>query len=116
MIGPALPITAVVFLFYAYARPLPSGPFAPSGGSTPKSIVDQLYLTTEGIFGIPLGVSATYVILFIIFGTFLEKSGTGQLFMDFASAITGWTRGGPGKSPASPAPFSGPSPEAPWPM
>jgi TRAP transporter 4TM/12TM fusion protein len=45
----------------------------------------------------PLGVSATYVILFIIFGTFLEKSGTGQLFMDFATAITGWTRGGPGK-------------------
>ena len=60
-------------------------------------IIDQLYLTTEGIFGMPLGVSATYVILFIIFGTFLEKSGTGQLFMDFASAITGWTRGGPGK-------------------
>ncbi len=59
--------------------------------------MDQLYLTTEGIFGMPLGVSATYVILFIIFGTFLEKSGTGQLFMDFASAITGWTRGGPGK-------------------
>src|SRR4030043_1401341 len=45
----------------------------------------------------PLGVSATYVVLFIVFGTFLEKSGTGQLFMDFASAITGWTRGGPGK-------------------
>ena len=95
-IGPALPITAIVFLIYAYIGPYLPGLLGHSG-STTESIVDQLYLTTEGIFGMPLGVSATYVILFIIFGTFLEKSGTGQLFMDFASAITGWTRGGPGK-------------------
>jgi len=96
VIGPALPITAGVFLIYAYV-----GTFLPGllrhTGFTTEAIVDQLYMTTEGIFGIPLGVSATYVILFIIFGTFLEKSGTGQLFMDFASSITGWTRGGPGK-------------------
>lgn len=96
VIGPALPLTAVVFLAYAYAGPWLPGIFRHSGFST-EAIVDQLYLTTEGIFGIPLGVSATYVILFIIFGTFLEKTGTGQLFMDFASALTGWTRGGPGK-------------------
>jgi TRAP transporter 4TM/12TM fusion protein len=96
VIGPALPITAGVFLLYAYAGPYLPGMFRHSGFTT-EAIIDQLYLTTEGIFGIPLGVSATYVILFIIFGTFLEKSGTGQLFMDFASAITGWTRGGPGK-------------------
>ncbi len=95
-IGPALPITAAFFLLYAYV-----GPYLPGlmrhGGFTTEAVIDQLYMTTEGIFGMPLGVSATYVILFIIFGTFLEKSGTGQLFMDFASAITGWTRGGPGK-------------------
>jgi TRAP transporter 4TM/12TM fusion protein len=95
-IGPALPITAGVFLLYAYI-----GPYLPGllrhGGFDTEVIIDQLFLTTEGIFGMPLGVSATYVILFIIFGTFLEKSGTGQLFMDFATAITGWTRGGPGK-------------------
>ena len=95
-IGPALPITAGVFLAYAYIGPYLPGLLRHSGFST-EMIIDQLYLTTEGIFGMPLGVSATYVILFIIFGTFLEKSGTGQLFMDFASAITGWTRGGPGK-------------------
>jgi TRAP transporter 4TM/12TM fusion protein len=95
-IGPALPITALFFLVYAYAGPYLPGLLRHSGFTT-ESIVDQLYLTTEGIFGMPLGVSATYVILFIIFGTFLEKTGTGQLFMDFASAITGWTRGGPGK-------------------
>ena len=96
VIGPALPITAGVFLVYAYVGPYLPGLFRHTGFNT-EAIVDQLYLTTEGIFGMPLGVSATYVILFIIFGTFLEKSGTGQLFMDFASAITGWTRGGPGK-------------------
>jgi TRAP transporter 4TM/12TM fusion protein len=96
VIGPALPLTAVVFLAYAYAGPYLPGIFRHAGFTT-EAIVDQLYLTTEGIFGIPLGVSATYVILFIIFGTFLEKTGTGQLFMDFASSITGWTRGGPGK-------------------
>ena len=96
VIGPALPITAGVFLAYAYL-----GPFLPDivrhTGFTTEAIVDQLYLTTEGIFGMPTGVSATYVILFIIFGTFLEKSGTGQLFMDFASSIAGWSQGGPGK-------------------
>jgi len=96
VIGPALPITAAVFLAYAYVGPYLPGLLRHTVMTT-ESIVDQLYLTTEGIFGIPLGVSATYVILFIIFGTFLEKSGTGQLFMDFASAITGWSRGGPGK-------------------
>ena len=96
VIGPALPITAGVFLIYAYIGPYLPGLLRHTGCTT-EAIVDQLYMTTEGIFGIPLGVSATYVILFIIFGTFLEKSGTGQLFMDFASAITGWTRGGPGK-------------------
>jgi TRAP transporter 4TM/12TM fusion protein len=96
VIGPALPITAAVFLAYAYGGSYLPGLLRHTGLTT-ESIVDQLYLTTEGIFGIPLGVSATYVILFIVFGTFLEKSGTGQLFMDFASAITGWTRGGPGK-------------------
>ena len=96
VIGPALPITAAVFLAYVYVGPYLPGLLRHTVMTT-ESIVDQLYLTTEGIFGIPLGVSATYVILFIIFGTFLEKSGTGQLFMDFASAITGWSRGGPGK-------------------
>ncbi|MGH7412799.1 MAG: TRAP transporter permease, partial [Candidatus Rokuibacteriota bacterium] len=50
-----------------------------------------------GIFGIPLGVAGSYVILFIIFGAFLEKSGAGQFFMNFANAIAGGARGGPGK-------------------
>ena len=60
-------------------------------------MLDQLYLTTEGIFGIPLYVSATYVMLFILFGAFVERSGAGQMFMDFALALAGHQAGGPAK-------------------
>ena len=60
-------------------------------------LLEQLYLSTEGIFGSTLGVSASYVMLFVIFGAFMEKSGTGRLFMDFALSLAGGTAGGPGK-------------------
>src|SRR5574342_378252 len=95
-IGPALPITALVFLGYALLGPYLPSPLRHRGFSL-ELVIDQLYLTTDGIFGIPLAVSATYVILFVLFGAFLEKSGTGQLFMDFASALAGHSPGGPGK-------------------
>ena len=95
-IGMAMPMTAIVFILYAYGGPYMPGILHHAGIGT-ESIIDQLYMTTEGIFGIPLGVSATYVILFVIFGAFLERSGGGQFFMDLAAATTGKTRGGPGK-------------------
>jgi TRAP transporter 4TM/12TM fusion protein len=87
VIGWALPLTAVVFLAYGLfiAR------------LEPMRLVDQLYMTTEGIFGIPIAVSASYVLIFVLFGSFMERTGTGQLFMDFAMALTGHTAGGPGK-------------------
>lgn len=85
--GWALPITAVVFLIYGVT----------AGQQSVGIMLDQLYLTTEGIFGIPLYVSATYVMLFILFGAFVERSGAGQLFMDFALAMAGHTSGGPAK-------------------
>jgi TRAP transporter 4TM/12TM fusion protein len=87
VIGWALPITAIVFLFYGLfiAR------------LEPMRMIDQLYMTTEGIFGIPLSVSAAYVLIFVLFGSFMERTGTGQLFMDFAMSLTGATAGGPGK-------------------
>lgn len=87
VIGWALPITAIVFLFYGLfiAR------------MEPMRMLDQLYMTTEGIFGIPLSVSAAYVLIFVLFGSFMERTGTGQLFMDFAMSLTGHTAGGPGK-------------------
>jgi TRAP-type uncharacterized transport system fused permease subunit len=93
--GWVLPITALVFLVYPFA-----GPYLPGLFNTPTFspgiVLDQLYLTTEGIFGIPLAVSATYVIVFVIFGSFLAVSGVGQFFTDFATALTGGSRGGPG--------------------
>ncbi|MBI5968275.1 MAG: TRAP transporter permease [Deltaproteobacteria bacterium] len=95
-IGLAMPITAIFFIIYAYIGPYLPGLLRHAGQNT-EAIVDQLYMTTEGIFGIPLGVSATYVILFVIFGAFLERSGTGQFFMELAASTTGKTRGGPGK-------------------
>ncbi len=56
-----------------------------------------MFYTTEGILGIPLGVSATFIFLFILFGAFLEKTGIGKLFIDIANAIAGWASGGPAK-------------------
>lgn len=95
-IGLAMPVTAIVFIVYAYVGPHMPGLLRHAGADT-ATIIDQLYMTTEGIFGIPLGVSATYVILFVIFGAFLERSGGGQFFMELAAATTGKSRGGPGK-------------------
>src|SRR6266545_81823 len=95
-IGWVMPATALVFLVYAFVGQWLPGMFG-HPGFTFGLVLDQLYLTTEGIWGIPVAVSATYVILFVIFGAFLEKSGTGQFFMDFAQALTGGSRGGPGK-------------------
>lgn len=86
-VGLALPVTAATFILYALTI----------GQQNPLILIDQLYLTTEGIFGIPAGVSATYVILFIIFGALVERTGTGKLFMDFALALTGHQVGGPAK-------------------
>jgi TRAP transporter 4TM/12TM fusion protein len=87
VIGWTLPLTAIVFLVY--------GLFVAQ--LDPMQLVDQLYMTTEGIFGIPLAVSAAYVLIFVLFGAFMERTGTGQLFMDFALSLTGHTAGGPGK-------------------
>jgi TRAP transporter 4TM/12TM fusion protein len=95
-IGAALPIVAIVFLAYGFAGPWLIGWLYHRGLSLELTI-DQTYFTTEGIFGVPMSVAGTYVILFIIFGTFLEKSGAGQFFMNFANAIAGGARGGPGK-------------------
>ena len=96
LIGWALPITAACFLLYAiFGKYLPG--LVRHSGFPLETIVDQLYLTTEGMFGIPLGVSSTYVILFVIFGAFLEESGTGQFFMDFSNSLVGGAKGGPGK-------------------
>jgi len=95
-IGSALPIVALFFIAYGLGGPWFPGALRHRGLSL-EILLDQTYFTTEGIFGIALGVAGSYVILFIIFGAFLEKSGAGQFFMNFANAIAGGQRGGPGK-------------------
>jgi len=94
--GWPLVIVAVAFLVYAFV-----GPYLPGllshRGVPPSKLVDQLYLTVEGIFGIALAVSSTFVFLFILFGAFLEKSGTGEFFIDLSKAMVGNMRGGPAK-------------------
>jgi TRAP transporter 4TM/12TM fusion protein len=87
VLGWGLALTAVAFLAY---------PLFFTGVKVPV-LLEQLYNSTEGIFGSTLGVSASYVMLFVLFGAFMEKSGTGRLFMDFALSLTGHTAGGPGK-------------------
>ena len=95
-IGPELPIVVIVFLIYSYFGPYMPGFFA-HRGYTLERIIEHLYMGTEGIFGIPLGVSASFVFLFILFGAVLNKTGMGKFFIDIAMALAGHTTGGPAK-------------------
>ena len=95
--GITLPVIGAAFLAYAYYGRFMPGPLIHRGYSIER-IVAHTYLTTEGIFGIPLGVSATFVVVFIIFGAFLEVTGIGDWFIDLAYGATGWTTGGPAKT------------------
>ena len=96
-IGWALPIVAISALLYAYFGPYMPGLLAHKGYSL-RRIFPYQFLTTEGIYGTPLGVSATFVYLFILFGSFLDKTGAGKFFIDLAFALTGSSQGGPAKS------------------
>ncbi|HLB45057.1 MAG TPA: TRAP transporter fused permease subunit, partial [Candidatus Limnocylindrales bacterium] len=94
--GWALFVTALLFLAYGFW-----GPFVPGllghRGYAVSEILEFLYVTTEGIFGVPLQVSASYIVIFIIFSAFLERSGIVALFSDLAFAVAGRTRGGVAK-------------------
>jgi TRAP transporter 4TM/12TM fusion protein len=104
VVGPALPIIASVFVLYALTGPKGLLPFSlPSwlqlhAGSQWGQLMGQLYATAEGIFGVPLGVSATFVFLFVLFGALLEKAGAGHFFIQLAYALLGHLRGGPAKA------------------
>ena len=95
-IGWPLPIVTMIFLLYAYFGYLIPGSFGHRGYDLHR-ILNQMYMTTEGIFGIPLGVVVTIVFLFILFGAFLDKGGGGQFFVNLAVALAGRLRGGPAK-------------------
>src|SRR5699024_11668465 len=94
MTGWALPILASLFFVYALVGRQFSGIFKHRGFKWDE-VINQLYVTTEGIYGTAIGVSATYIFLFILFGAVLGRSGMGQFFNDIALAIAGHTKGGP---------------------
>lgn len=87
---------ALVFLIYAFAGPYMPGIMAHRGVSFDE-LISHLYFTTEGIFGVPMGVSSTFIYLFILFGSYLEATGLGKFFIDLANALAGWAIGGPAK-------------------
>jgi TRAP transporter 4TM/12TM fusion protein len=95
-LGPQLPALAVLFLGYMFFGYLIPGQLGHRGFRF-MVIIDQLYTHTEGIIGIPVSVSASYIILFILFGSFLSKSGVGEFFMNFGKAVAGGARGGAAK-------------------
>ena len=95
--GKALPIIAIIAMVYMlFGRYLPG--FLGNGGFSTIAFVDTLYTTTEGPFGIALGASATFVVLFVIFGSFLEYSGVGDYFIRVARTLTRNSVGGPAKA------------------
>ncbi len=96
VIGLALVIVSGIFLLYAYFGPYLPDAIAHRGYSIER-IATHMYTTLEGIYGVPIGVSATFVILFVIFGAFLEATKTGDFFINFANSIAGRKRGGPAK-------------------
>ena len=94
--GWPLPIIAIVFMVYALGGTWFPGLLKHSGASWP-ALVNHLYLTSQGIYGIAIGVVATYVFHFVLFGVLATAIGLGQLFIDIASSIAGRYAGGPAK-------------------
>ncbi|WP_352397033.1 TRAP transporter permease [Aminobacterium colombiense] len=94
--SPVLPCIAIFFLFYCYfGRHFPQ--MFQHRGFNIQRIINHMYLGTEGVFGIPLGVSATFVFMFILFGSVLEQTGMGRFIIDLAMAMAGGATGGPAK-------------------
>ncbi len=95
-VGWPLPVIALLFIAYAiFGRSIPGIFVHP--GATPAQLINHLYLTTQGIYGVPLGVVATYVFHFVLFGVFATRIGLGQLFLDCAAWVAGRYAGGPAK-------------------
>ena len=95
-VGIPLPIIAIVLMLYAMAGPSLPGILAHPGNSW-KSVVNHLYLTSNGIFGVALGVVATYVFHYVLFGVLATRIGLGKLFLDLSTAAAGRYSGGPAK-------------------
>ncbi len=96
IVGWPIVLVALVFVLYAHFGKYLPGFFA-HRGFTWTRIINHMYLTTEGILGAPIGVSSTFVFMFILFGAFLNKTGLGKFFIDLALAAAGHQAGGPAK-------------------
>ncbi len=96
MIGKAIVLLVGAFLGYALAGPFMPGRLA-HRGITLREIFDYQVFSLEGMFSFPLGVSATYIAMFVIFGTLLDAGGAGKLIMDLGTIAAGRSRGGPAK-------------------
>ena len=97
VIGPALPVIASCFIIYVFCGPHLPGMLAFKGASLSR-FVAQMTMDTEGIYGVPLHVSATVVFLFVLFGTMLERAGGGNFFIQLAISVLGQFRGGAAKA------------------
>ena len=95
-LGWAFPSVAVLVLLYARFGEIMPGPFAHKNYGTER-IIDTMFITADGIFGMLAGISATFIFLFILFGALLREAGGGEFFIDFAYGICGKFRGGPAK-------------------
>jgi TRAP transporter 4TM/12TM fusion protein len=96
-VGPALAAIAAIMLIYIFAGPWLPGLLAHRGASLSRA-ASQMWLTSEGIFGVALGVSTSVVFLFVLFGSLLERAGAGHYFIQLAFAMLGQFRGGPAKA------------------
>lgn len=96
-LGLALPIVCLLFLCYVFFGPHLPDLFAHRGASLQRAAT-QYWLTSEGVFGVALGVSTSFVFLFVLFGSLLEKAGAGNYFIKVAFAMLGHFRGGPAKA------------------
>ena len=96
-LGPPLMVVAGVFMLYAFAGPWMPEVIAHKGASLNKGM-SHYWLATEGVYGVALGVSATMVFLFVLFGALLEQAGAGNYFIRVAFAFMGHLRGGPAKA------------------
>ena len=87
VVGVPILVVVACFILYAYF----------GGGFSVKRIIAHLFYTTEGVIGTPLGVCSTFIVLFILFGSFLDKTGVGRFFIEIANSIAGSATGGPAK-------------------
>ena len=97
VLGPPLAIIALLFLIYSLAGPYMPGLLAHRGVSF-NALANHQWITTEGVFGIALGVSTSFVFLFVLFGALLERAGAGHYFIQLAFSLLGHYRGGPAKA------------------